>query len=150
MDTSTLETALLSDPYTRRQFGAVCAADELPGTVDKRPSIYIVNTDYAADPGQHWICMYVGRMNSDFYDPLAHPPQMEFRNFLTRNSYSGYLMNTKKLQAFDSDTCGHHCLYFAFFRSRGIPMEYIVQSFTSDYAFNDWMVRQFVFDVFGM
>ena len=150
MDTLTLETALLFDTYTRGQFGAVCAADELPKNVDKLPSIYIVNTDPASNPGLHWTCIYIGREVSNFYDPLAQPPQKEFLDFLTRNSESGYLLNTRQLQAFGSETCGHHCLYFAFFRSRGIPMEYIVQSYTPDYALNDWMVQQFVVDVYNI
>ena len=150
MDTVTLKAALLSDPFTRRQYGAVCAANELPSIVYRRPSIFIVNTDPAPEPGQHWICMYVGDTDSEFFDPMADPPQEEFRNFLTSNSESGYLLNTRQLQAFESDTCGHFSLYFAFYRARNIPMEYIVQSFTPDYAYNDWLVRQFVVDVYGI
>ena len=38
--------------------------------------------------------------------------------------------------------------YFAYFRSWDIPMDIIVHSFTSDSAYNDCIVRDFVYKVY--
>ena len=103
-----------------------------------------MNTDPTPLPGTHWIAMYFGNGPAEYFDSLAADPQREFETFLTKNSPNGYLLNTKRVQSYESDTCGHFCLYFAYFRSRDIPMDMIVHSFTSDFAYNDCMVRDFV------
>ena len=38
--------------------------------------------------------------------------------------------------------------YFAYFRSWDIPMDIIVHSFTSDSAYNDCIVRDFVYKAY--
>ena len=150
MDSLTLHSALLSDPATRRLFGKVCAANELPEQIEQRPALYIVNTDPAPLPGRHWIVMYFGNGPGEYFDSLADEPQREFETFLSKNSHSGYLVNTRRVQSYESNTCGYFCLYFAYFRSRDIPMDMIVQSFSSDYAYNDWMVKGLVSKVYGL
>ena len=137
MDSLTLASALNSDPATRRLFGKVCAANELPEYIEQRPALFIVNTDPAHLPGTHWIAMYFDDGPCEYIDSIAEEPQREFETFLSKNSHSGYLVNTRRVQSYESDTCGHFCLYFAYFRSRNIPMDMIVQSFTPYYAYND-------------
>ena len=94
--------------------------------------------------------MYFGSGHAEYFDSLADEPQKEFQKFLSQNSHNGYSVNTRRVQSYESNTCGQFCLYYAYFRSRDIPMDVIVKSFSYDYAYNDCMVRDFVSKVYGL
>ena len=96
MDSLTLHSALLSDPATRRLFGKVCAANELPEQIEQRPALYIVNTDPAPSPGRHWIVMYFGNGPGEYFDSLADEPQREFETFFIQEQSQWILSEYKK------------------------------------------------------
>ena len=55
--------------------GQVCAKDELP--VGKKPlqtKAFIVNTDLAIDPGQHWVALYFKGNKAIYFDSYGLPP----------------------------------------------------------------------------
>ena len=53
-----LRTLALEDPELRRVFHGVHPADQLPRSPTKSVrQAYIVNTDPAGEPGQHWFCL---------------------------------------------------------------------------------------------
>ena len=56
----------------------------------------------------------------------------------------GVKYNKKTLQSLDSDVCGMYCLFFLYFRCRGLKMESILQKFSTNRVQNDRFVVDFV------
>ena len=53
MNTLQLKRALERDTFTKKIFGGVFAADELPKTFDTFPCGFVANTDPSTEPGTH-------------------------------------------------------------------------------------------------
>lgn len=130
MNTWELQNVMLRDPAVLRQFGDVCAADELPSNISKRPSVYIVNSDRKGRPGRHWMAFYFPKKGpSEFFDPLGRAPtyyNRTFKKVLLRNG-PRYVYNRFRVQPYNTDTCGPFCLYFVTRRCRGWSMTRIVR-----------------------
>ena len=131
MYTSELREYLRRDPLARSQLGDVCAADQLP--LRPKRSLYVVNTDTSAGPGRHWVAFYFprGRGPPEFFDPVGLPPEtyhVRFRNALILNG-PRYVYNNQRLQAAGSTTCGYFCLFYAYFRCRGLGMRRALRKF---------------------
>ncbi len=103
----------------------VCASNELPRhAVQRRPAVYIVNTQPNYQPGAHWVLIYLPSRNSPeksrapyFFDPLGYPPseyRQRFIPFLRRNNIPSqyYYFNHVKIQRDNSTACGLYCLFF--------------------------------------
>ena len=147
LTTEDLTLALLSDTYTREQFGDVCSITELPEA--KRDNIYIVNTDPHWLPGEHWVtCYFPEDGPPEFFDSLGHGLEYyhsQFQKFLLTNNMEGYyIYNTCRLQGYGSNTCGYFCMFSCLLRARGIPMNTIVNTFSNELWLNDWMVYEFI------
>lgn len=147
MDTIQLENYLFHDPVTAAQQGGVLASDQLPRIVKGTPKLFIANTDVFRRPGTHWVAFYFP-LNGlpEFFDSVGKPPNaysIILKNFIDRNAPDGYWYCGQQIQGSDS-TCGHFCLYYSLLRCRGIPLPVILQSFTQDLSYNDWLVKQFV------
>ena len=143
MNSKELELKILLDPVSSSIFGGVLASDELPNKVKQKPVFYIVNTDPSYMPGQHWIVIYIGE-DLEYFDPLGEAPNLITDDYLQRISPAGYLRNSSPVQGSNSHNCGQFCLYYSYYRARQISMACIVNSFTLDYAVNDYIVDQFV------
>ena len=83
MKTEELEQYMLNDPFIRKYYGGVVALDQLPQKISK-PKIFIVNSDPAALPGQHWYAVYFTTINEHFDSAGFYPRIGE------------YLVKTKK------------------------------------------------------
>ena len=138
MKTIDVEESLLSDEMTRMIAGGVYAADRLPRTM------YIANTDPHFKPGRHWVVIYFGEEHIEYFDSLGKQPNRIIEDYLILMGPNGYLRNVRRVQGTQSVNCGQFCLYYAYFKSRDISMDTILSSFTVDYAFNDYIVEQFV------
>ena len=99
------------------------ARDKLPKQVISRPSAFVVNTDPATKPGQHWIGIHFTRDGvGEYFDSYGLPPQLpEFNNFLKNNSEKTQY-NHQRLQGPLSAVCGQYSIYFLLHRCRGITM----------------------------
>ena len=144
MKTIDVEESLLPDEITRMIAEGVYAADRLPKTITHRPLLYIANTDPHFKPGRHWVVIYFGEEHIEYFDPLGKQPNSIIEDYLTLMGPNGYLRNVRKVQGTQNVNCGQFCLYYAYFNSRDISMDTILSSFTVDYAFNDYIVEQFV------
>ena len=144
MKTLDVEECLMSDDVTRMIAGGVYAADRLPTIISYRPLLYIANTDPHFRPGRHWVVIYFGEEHIEYFDPLGKEPNNIIEDYLTLMGPNGYLRNVKRVQGARSVNCGQICLYYAYFKSRVVSMGTILSSFTVDYAFNDYIVEQFV------
>ena len=138
MNTYQLQNFLERDPFISQLKTGVLSADKLHviNTKENIRQCYIINTQPSTEPGLHWICIYIGSgdKNVEFWDSLGQKPWTYgtyFKDFF-RNKI--FLYNNKQLQGYD-ETCGHFCLYFAFYRSRGYSIKAIANSFTSDKSF---------------
>ena len=143
MTTSEIESYMLSDPYIRCCYGGVLPSNELPThIVRNKPKLYVVNTQKSNQRGQHWIAIYLNANEPEYFDSLGNIPLKEFEDFLILNG-PHYLRNMKQVQAINSNLCGLFCLFFAYFRTRGVEMQDILNMFKKDYAFNDLLVKFF-------
>ena len=76
MNTLQLKRALERDTFTKKIFGGVFAADELPKTFDTFPYGFVANTDPSTEPGTHWVAFYFpSRDKGEFFDSYGYPPE---------------------------------------------------------------------------
>jgi hypothetical protein len=128
------------------RLGGIVAIDQLPRDGIRNKNILIVNTDLSHNPGLHWVCIYIDESGpSEYFDPLGFPPchySLELENFLINTSNSYYKIKTP-VQHKKSDSCGHFCLYYAYYRSLNYPMRDIVSDFHPILLLNEYKVRRF-------
>ena len=151
MDTIQLTIILRKDRYTRGVFQRVYSSDKLHTNISSYPALFIANVDTSDKPGTHWVAFYITKeREGDFFDSYGLTPSNytgTFTSFLNNNS-NGWKFNSKTLQSIDSKVCGHYCLYFALFRSRQVSMSTIVNRFSGNKSRNDFLVQQFIENVF--
>ena len=59
MKSGQLRKALYHHPMTKKIFGGVFARNKIPDIPKDKTVAYIVNTDPALKPGQHWVAFYI-------------------------------------------------------------------------------------------
>ena len=70
-----LRTLALEDPELRRVFHGVYPADQLPRSPPRSVrQAYIVNTDPAGEPGQHWLGLWTEQNKCEVFDSYGLPP----------------------------------------------------------------------------
>ena len=140
MNTLQLKRALERDTFTKKIFGGVFAADELPKTFDTFPCGFVANTDPSTKPGTHWVAFYFpSRDKGEFFDSYGYPP--EHYGF---KSYKIETWNKYKLQSSWSNVCGQYCIFYLYHKSRGYSMSKIVNMFTDSTSINDCNVACYV------
>jgi len=136
MDTRQLERALQDVPG----FRGVYALDELPKQNDKRPALYVVNSEPSCMKGEHWIAIYFPKQGlPEFFDSFA---RTAFAPELRQLLGNVYLHNRKARQSPTSDTCGQHVVYYARERARGLAYKNIY--YTNTLAGNDVLVKEYL------
>jgi hypothetical protein len=111
----------------------------------KDDDLYIINTDVANGPGKHWCVGFTDNTNGtmEFFDSYGLPPVAYGLDRLYPRWIQVHV-NSRVVQSFDTLTCGYHCLFFAYCRSRGMGMDRIIGMYTDDLKRNDRMVSRFV------
>ncbi len=147
MDTGQLLRAIRSDPILNRQCLGVFASDRVPREIKPLPCCAIVNTDPQSKPGQHWILLYFPTGDTcELFDSYGREPDGAVRKLI--RPYQVVLANRRQVQSTLSSVCGAHCLYVAHHRARGIPMNEILNHYSSDPVTNDHEVVEFVEQMF--
>jgi hypothetical protein len=142
MNTIELIQFCVKDPHINKYFGGVMAADQLPMIVYEKPKLYIVNTDKSGESGQHWICIFTSDV-PEYFDSLGkYPHQTEFINFLHVNGPS-YWINTRRVQDYNTNTCGLFCLFYSYLRCRNYSYDQIMSMFYHNLQLNEYMVKCF-------
>ena len=132
MNTLQLKRALERNTFTKKIFGGVFAADELPKVITS-PCGFVANTDPSTEPGTNWVAFYFpSREKGEFFDSYGYPP--EHYGF---ESYKIETWNKYKLQSSWSNVCGQYCIFYLYHKSRGYSMSKIVNLFTDDTSIND-------------
>ena len=83
--------------------------------------MYIVNTDPARKPGQHWLGLWTERNKCDIFDSYGLPLHV-YKDPDLHQWWSQWKYLTRSditLQTMDSKTCGHYALFFLKARARG-------------------------------
>jgi hypothetical protein len=155
MDGLQIEKMIRSDKRLNKIFLGVFPRDKLPGSIKRRPSCLIANTDTSDESGQHWVAFYfdVDGTNEYFDSYGLRPMFREFRKMLNADKLERALIkiNDKRLQAKNSATCGLFCIFYLFHRSHSSTssMEAVMSLFDSRYKRNDSIVCRFAFKKFN-
>ena len=140
MFTGELEYIISCDDAMSRMVLGVYAANSLPTSNFSKRVGLIANTDEATSPGKHWVSLFIPAKGlPEFFDPLAYKPthiHSYFEDFLV-NRGPAYKYNTQKVQSDSSSNCGLFCIYFLYMRSRNIPFQDILRSFSPNLDEND-------------
>ena len=133
-----IKRIIQNDARTRSQFCGVFAANELPYQLPY--SLAIVNCCNADREGIHWLAICQEDDDTlEFFDSFGLPPDMyNLTENLPETTAISY--NSRQLQSYYSEVCGHYCLYYCYFKVRGYRMSDIVSIFSNDYDNNDLYV----------
>lgn len=148
MNAASLLALLQSDKETRNSFFGIAWADS-KFKISKFPASVIFNTDKYKGKGIHWcVTNFVDRHNCEYFDPFGLPPNVpnshNFIPVLLENS-KNIQFSSKQVQDINASTCGFHCAYFIFLRSRGISMHEILEKYyTDNITLNDETVKNFI------
>ena len=138
MNGQQLKSIITKDRCLQEHFHGIFARDQVPTCL--MPGFFIWNNDLYSGKGEHWLAVFVSdNYKVEFFDSFGHSPQ-----YYGWNIKGDVDFNKKSLQSPDSDVCGMYCIYFLYFRCRGLGMSSIVADFSSDSRRNDDYVRQFV------
>ena len=111
--------------------GGVCSANDVLHNTFKRPTYIIVNTAESNRLGSHWVGIYLPDTGPvEFFDSLGKSPShyhLYFHTFL-QSFGSGYIWNKVAYQSPDSTLCGEYCLFFGYYRCRGVSMQNILKT----------------------
>jgi hypothetical protein len=138
------------DLYTARYFQGFAMRDSMGfhlGKNMKTPGLYILNTDSESGKGEHWCVVFFSEKGEcEFFDPFGSPPSVyQFDRILSTPYSSVNIYNPFCMQDLFSKTCGHHCLFFAYFRCRGVSFSEILKCYDqADVKKNDKMVTDFI------
>lgn len=108
------------------------------------PAAIICNTDTHDQRGTHWIAMMLNKnRHAVYFDSYGNPPIFqEYTNRLRTNATT-FEWNKMKMQCNSSSYCGHYCLVFIYFLTRGYSLEKFCRMFTKDCKKNDKLVYNF-------
>jgi len=140
----TLTQLAQADRELRRVFEGVFPADRLPKSPSKTVrAAYIVNTDPAGEPGQHWLALWTKDNVLEVFDSYGLPLNTYRDPELTKwiKQWKYVVTSDMTLQAMDSQTCGHYALMFLKAKARGATFqEFLSQWYHGDYVGNDHIV----------
>jgi len=141
---STIQNKIYSILGKNCEFIGTFARDEIP-IIKKRPCSFIINTDLKNQKGEHWVGLYIGENNEAFYfDSFGLPPyHKEISDYINNNS-NQVRFSTVTLQTPSqfSVTCGHYCIIFIIFMSKGHSFDDLIALFTRNTFLNDMIVRR--------
>ncbi len=126
MDTLQIMDIVSSLHPLRENFKGVFPSDRLTNFQVKPKSCCIVNTAPSTHRGEHWIAIMIFEDHQEYFDTYGLPPRHRIHNFLQRTGLPTRI-NRKTVQNPFTSTCGAHCIYFLYHRTRGIPMHHLVK-----------------------
>ena len=141
-----LRTLALEDPQLRRVFHGVYPADQLPRAPPTSVrQAYIVNTDPAGEPGQHWLGLWTDQNKCEVFDSYGLPLHVYTNPDLHQwwSQWKHLTRSDMTLQALDSQTCGHYALFFLKARAQGQSYQDFLGQWSCDnLVMNDQKVAQ--------
>ena len=133
------------DPYLKKVFQGTIPCDGLPRH-PKKKACYIVNTDPAGQPGQHWIALWLENNVCEVMDSYGLPLEWyrttrPLIDWITTLEKGHWVTNGTSLQGLHSYACGHYCLAYLKLKARGGSLQDFLALFSDhDYVQNDQKV----------
>ena len=94
----------------------------------------MVNTDFARDPGQHWVALYFKGNKAIYFDSYGLSPLKDHVLPFIQNNSLGWIENTQMLQNVMSEVCGLYCIFVLYKLNRGSSLPNILSNFSKDYV----------------
>lgn len=116
----------------------VVARDELPDSKITRKTGFVINTDSAQEPGEHWVAIYLdGNRCVEYFDPFGLAPlHPDFISFIS-NQCSSWYYSSFTIQDFDSSKCGEYWVNYLRSRFNNIDFFTFLNSYSSNTSLND-------------
>ena len=93
---------------------------------------FIVNTDFARDPGQHWVALYFKGNKAIHFDSYGLPTLKDHILPFIQNNSLGWIENTQMLQEVMSEMCGLYSIYVLYELNQGSSLQNILSNFSKD------------------
>jgi len=142
MNGAQIESELRSDKFVNGYFVEIFAADQLPEK--EYPGAYVVNTDEAHMPGQHWVAFFTYDKTIECFDSFRQNPGKYSKHIENWLEDTYRVVQSETLQSTDSTVCGQYCMYFVLLRSYGYSFKDIMSSLTKNKKVNDKFVCKFI------
>jgi hypothetical protein len=146
-----IEQLLLKNRITAAQFKYILPINHLHKINKTKQHYYIINSRPSNHSGEHWfyLCVTKNGKSCEIYDPLIDKKSHYFKtvhNYIEQKlKIKRVVVNTKKTQHILNDTCGQHCVFFAYSRAHGINYNRLLHFlYKNSVFFNDFMVKSFV------
>lgn len=131
------QISAMMKPYKKNGFLGVVSADEvvllIKPSVGKSKFSFIMNKDKAAQPGSHWVAVYIDLVDDcaiEYFDSLADEPDDIFlhqiKKLIDAHNLDYYLkmkINKIKVQRENGSLCGFHAIKFLLDRYEGKPFK---------------------------
>ena len=136
MNPKEISDYLNRDPECSKMFYEVYPADKIPN-LRSLPAVIVCNTDTSNKRGEHWIVSYFDKnRRGEYFDSFGRSPFEHFKIFLDE-IYVEWIWNERQIQGVISKFCGHYCIFYCLYRSRGFDARKIVRMFTKDTDLSD-------------
>lgn len=120
------------------RFLGVFPRDEFP-EVRERPCCFILNEDTRQQRGSHWVAVYVGLHDTEYFDPFGLPPRFSDTMKSLRGLGNPISYNDKVIQSVSSYACGLFSTHYLKNRLNGILPCQILEAFCHPEC-NDYLV----------
>ncbi|KAK7486122.1 hypothetical protein BaRGS_00022588 [Batillaria attramentaria] len=104
----------------------------------QKPAAFVVNTDRASGPGDHWVAIYIDELGrGEYFDSYGLPPtQPELVRFLNRHCWY-HRHNPQILQRVTSRVCGMYAVYYIMQKARGQTLWRLLAPFDPRYPWRN-------------
>lgn len=127
MNTLDIIKILGNNKNAKQSFHGVYPADMLP-EIHSYPASLVINLDPSTLPGSHWVVLYFSKAGTcEYFDSYGQEPPKQIKKYITRYARH-YTYNNLQVQDFATVSCGHMCIYYIVFRSKGFAAKYIILS----------------------
>ena len=143
MEGRDIHQILSRDIMTQKMYRGVFPVDALPLDAPLHtPVCFVINTDKASGPGEHWQAVYIGADHKgQFFDSYGlAPTDPLLLRFLNRHCLY-HVHNDRLLQSLTSSYCGYYCVYFVMMKARGQSLSQLLQPFD---AVQTWYNDRFI------
>ena len=149
MDGQTLTSYMEQDRWIRERFRGIYPIDLIPENLPSK-SIIIVNQDTSNQKGSHWVVIhYTSDAIVEYFDSVGKPPKLEVQNLLLSQDMM-YMYNNRRLQSYNTYTCGLFCLFYSYYSCRGVNLNGILRHFNDSLLDNELLVSSFFVERFHM
>ena len=131
-----------ANKLTKEAFLGVFPINILPLKIPHLPILFILNTNSANLPGQHWKAVYISEDRvGEVFDSLATPVSLQLQQWMNANTMK-WTPSKLTLQNPLYPSCGAYVLYFIMTRLKHNSLKSCLSPFTSNLLENEIIVEK--------